>query len=354
VKIVHVADRNDQRPGLRDYMVQAKLNNGFVRNGHNVVFFSDRDVARAANPFGTRKLGTGAANRKLVELCRNFEPDLIALLKADVIRAETLSEIKAMLPTVRTFQYGVDPLFDDGILRCMWEKCPVVDHTFVTTAGPVLEKVAAPHAPARFFPNPVDPSIDTLTNHTRDDLPLDVFFAGTASPWNDPDDLRRTGPEAIRRDVPEARTAFHGTGGLPTVFGAAFKRALGSARMGLNFSQRPRDARPGVGGPLYCYSSDRIGQYMGNGLLTFTGAAFSLSDLYGKDTLVEVSSVEELTDRVRYFLAHDAERKRVAARGYVLVHEEFNERLVARYMVEAVTGAPFSHPYRWPTEAYGA
>ncbi|MFQ5508914.1 MAG: glycosyltransferase [Leptospirillia bacterium] len=352
MKIVHIADRNEQRPGLKDYTVQSKLNNGFIRNGHNVWFFSDRDMARAANPFGNRKLGTGAANRKLIELCENFKPDLIALCKAEVIRADTLARIRRMLPDLRVLQYSVDPMFIDDITALMNAKAPVVDHSFVTTAGPVLAKVATEIAPARFFPNPVDPSIDTFKNHERDDLPVDLFFAGSQSPWTDPDDLRNTAPGAIREKMPEVKTGFYGMDGAPKVWGAAFKDALGQAKMGLNFSQRPPGSEAGAGGPLYLYSSDRVGMYMGNGLLTFSGSLFGLSELYGGDAIVEVDSLEALLDRLRYFMAHDTERKKVAAAGYLLAHAEFNERLVARYMVEATFGQGFTHPYRWPTEAY--
>ena len=46
---------------------------------------------RCSNIFHSRKLGVGAANRKLLKVCQNYRPDIIALSSADVIRAETLA-----------------------------------------------------------------------------------------------------------------------------------------------------------------------------------------------------------------------------------------------------------------------
>lgn len=353
VRILQVANRHDRQPGLKDYALQMKVCNGFVRNGHDVVFFSDRDVARCSNPLRTRKLGVGAANRRLVEAALDFEPDLVAFCQADVIHPETFAEIRARLPHVRILHYFIEPLFIEDVREKVLRYAPVVDRTFLTTAGDVLARLAAGRSPMQFMPNPVDPSTDDQRCHERSDQAHDVFFAGARPPWIDPEDLRNTAPDLIRERLPKLRCAFHGPGLGEAVWGAAFKRAVGNARIGLNFSQRPPGSRPGNGGELYMYSSDRIGLYLGNGLLVFATAPFSLGELYGPDALVEVDGPDDLIEKLAFYADHDAERRRVARIGYERAHAEFNERLVAQYLVEATLGEKYSHAYAWPTKAYG-
>lgn len=352
MRILHASHTHLKSLGARNYFLPVRINNGFIRNNHEVFWFSDRDVARYSSWLHSRKTGVGACNRKFLEVCRNFEPDIIALCSADIIHADTLAEARKILPNVAIFQYYIDPLFDASNFRNASSKAEVVDWSFVTTAGPILSRIAGARSRVAFIPNPVDPSIDTHRCHERTDQPNDVFFAGNISKWLHPDDLRGRAYELIREHLPQARCSFHGHAGHPPLFGAAFMQALGQAKIGLNFSQRNMEAKPGPGGELYLYSSDRVGLYQGNGLLLFATRSFSLADLYG-DTIVEVEGADEFIDRLRYYLENDAERQRVARAGYELGHREFNERLVSQYMIEATLGLPYSHPYHWPTESFG-
>jgi hypothetical protein len=352
MKILHASHTHMKSLGARNYLLPVRINNGFIRNNHEVYWFSDRDVARYSSIFGSRKTGVRACNRKFLEVCRNFEPDVIALCSADIIKLETLAEARRILPNVAIFQYYIDPLYDASNFRNVCRKQDVVDRTFVTTAGPILEKLAGKNSRAAFIPNPVDPSVDVHRCHERTDQPHDVFFAGSVYKWLDPDDLRGRAYELLGKRVPEARRAFYGFGPNKPVYGAAFVNAMGLSKIGLNFSQRNASARPGPGGELYMYSSDRIGLYQGNGLLVFATRAFSLSKLYGQDAIVEVEGADEFIEKLRFYLENETERQKVARAGYELGHREFNERLVSQYMIEATLGQSFSHTYRWPTESY--
>jgi hypothetical protein len=353
MKVLHASHTHLKSLGARNYFLPVRINNGFIRNNHEVYWFSDRDVARYSSIFHSRTSGVGACNRKFLEACRNFEPDIIALSSQDILAAETLAQARKLLPNVAIFQYYIDPLFHELNVRNAASKAGVVDWSFVTTGGPVLRQVAGSRSRVAFIPNPVDGSIDIHRCHERTDQPHDVFFAGHIATSQAPDDLRGRAYQLIRERIPTARCAFYGHGGHPSLFGAAFMRALGQARIGLNFSQRTEAAKAGPGGELYLYSSDRIGLYQGNGLLVFATRSFSLSDLYGPDAIVEVEGADDFIDKLRYYLKNDGERQNVARAGYELGHREFNERLVSQYMIEATLGLSFSHGYRWPTENFG-
>lgn len=353
MRILHVSHQQLKYLGARNYFFPVRINNGFIRNNHEVYWFSDRDVARCSNIFGTRKMGVKASNRKLLEVCRNFQPDVIALSSADIIQPETLAEARRLLPNVAIFQYYIDPLFYESNLRNARSKAEVVDWTFVTTAGPILSQVAGSRSRVAFIPNPVDSSLDTHRCHERTDQPHDVFFAGHLDKRLDPTDLRGRAHELISERLPQVRAAIYGHGHNKSLFGADFMRALGEAKIGLNFSQRVPGVVSGPGGELYLYSSDRIGLYQGNGLLVFSTREFSLAELYGEDAIVEVEGADDFIDKLRFYTENDSERQRIARNGYELGHREFNERLVSQYMVEVTTARAFSHPYRWPTSSFG-
>jgi hypothetical protein len=251
MKILHVSHQQLKYLGARNYFLPVRINNGFIRNNHEIYWFSDRDVARCSNIFLTRNMGVGASNRKLLEVCRNFAPDVIALCSADVILPETLVEARRILPNVAIFQYYIDPLFLESNFRNVRSKADVVDWTFATTAGPVLSRIAGSRSKVAFIPNPVDPSIDTQRCHERTDQPYDVFFAGhNLSKWLNPDDLRGQARHLIHERIPEAKCAFYGERPSEYLFGAAFMHALGQAKIGLNFSQRNLEAVSGPGGEL--------------------------------------------------------------------------------------------------------
>jgi len=345
LRILHIANRAEKRWGKRYYSFPYKMNNGLIRNGHCVYWFSDRDMARALAVIPSRKLGVGACNKKLLEVCKNFRPEVIVFGHAEVIRNDTFREIKEKYGTI-ILQYDIDLLHGDNIKKLSGGN-GIVDFNFVTTGGGVLGQLAGQGTRYSYIPNPVDPSIDCLENHLRSDLPFDVFFAGQTSHMVDTDDLR-TQIAALPSDLPEVRCGMYNG-----VWGHAYLDLLAQAKMGLSISVGLKGAATGDGSHHYLYSSDRISQYLGNGLLTFVEKRFCLSDVYGPDCLVEVEGYAELKEQVEFFARHDDLRRQRAEASWRLAHAEFNERLVARYLLEVGTGAPLSHPYNWPTTVWG-
>lgn len=346
LRILHIANRAEKHWGNKYYSFPYKINNGLVRNGHCVYWFSDRDVSRSLAIIPSRKLGVGACNRKLLEVCNNFRPDVIVLGHAEVIRNQTLAEIKSLYQPI-VIEYDIDLLHADN-LKKVAARNEVIDFYFVGTGGKVLGALADRGARYAFIPNPVDRSIEYIENHRRADLPVEVFFAGQLSHMVDSSDLR-TQIAALPQDLPAVKFGFYNG-----VWGNAYLKLVEQAAMGLSISVGLKDARAGDGSYHYLYSSDRISQYLGNGLLTFVEKRFCLSDLYGPDCVVEVEDYEDLKDKITFFSQRNDLRMQQAAASHRLVHEEFNERLVTQYMLETATGATHSHPYRWPTEVWGA
>jgi hypothetical protein len=353
MRVLFVGNAGERHFGERFYSVEQKLANGFVRNGHLIHFFSDRDVARSGTIFGSSRAGRGVANRRFLQVARNFRPEFIVFAHASLIASETFAEAKRLPGGPRLAQVCVDPLFRRSNVEFLKSRARVVDATFVTTAGAVLAQFASSTNVSSYAPNPVDASIETARGFERANQAFDVFFAANAA-GDRPEDARRAAPLLIARSG-AASIDYRGFDGRPPVFGVEYFRRLADARMALNINS-DRAERASVRAPaeeLYLYNSDRISQIMGSGLLTLSFRVNQLMELFEEDKeMVFADTPEEMLETALRYKRDDAARRRVAEAGWRKSHEELNERLVARYIEEVAFRRPLSHPYIWPTKLW--
>lgn len=88
LRILHVTNFNERHNGRLFFNTGRRINNGFIRLGHSVLEFSDRDVQKynkSLNDFD----GSKALNSKLIEVCNNFRPNIIVLGHADLVNVNT-------------------------------------------------------------------------------------------------------------------------------------------------------------------------------------------------------------------------------------------------------------------------
>lgn len=350
LRILHVANYGYKAKAVTLHSVAWKLTNGWTRAGHHVITFSDRDIARWAGLFGHRKWGVIPANRTLIEVAQNMEPDVLAFGHADTISAETISTIRQKLPNVRVLQWNIDPLFEgqeassDDNRRRIFSKVDVVDATFVTTPGEPLAPIAARCKITGFIPNPSDPAIERLHAEENPSPKDDLFFAaGTGDGTRFHCGVHRhvdTFCREMTEALPGVKFKFAGVLGQPHLFGPAYDRVLAELRMGLNMSRR---------NDVYLYSSERIAHYAANGLVTFIDRANGYQDFFGEDELAFYSTEAELFEKIARLGKDDAERRRIGAKGRARYHEIFDSEIVGRYMLDAVMGDHDASRYAWPT-----
>lgn len=340
MKIVHVSHFSIQNSGSNYYAIQYKLNNGFTRLGHFVFNFSDRDIADS-NPLRIRDFGIIRANRKLLAVCHEVRPDLLVLAHCDIIRPGTVSALRAAHPGMRIAHWNCDGLFVPRNLARLRALAPLVDASFVTTAGEDLLPIVADGGRACFMPNPVDRTFEALQVFARDDVPNDlVFLTG----FNRYDSEKLAICDAIRARLPGLAFDVRGLYGRPGVFGAELFDVLGRAKMGLNISKR---------NDVCLYSSDRMSQLLGCGLLTLIDRRTRFDEIFAPDELVTFEGLEDLLERIAYFRSHDAERRAVAEKGWRRAHAIFGETLVAQWILDVSFGNSHAHAYAWPTEIFG-
>jgi hypothetical protein len=350
MRILVVGNAGEREPGRRYYSVERKLANGFVRNGHNVLFFSDRDVARAGTIFRSSRAGRSVANAKFLEAVANYAPQAIVFAHACLIATDTLAQAKAMRSRPRLAQVCVDPLFRKVNVEFLTDRARVTDATFVTTGGAALKRFSSASNVSAFIPNPVDPSVEDTRNFERDDLAFDVFFAANAG-GDRADDARRATPRLMAA-TPGLACSFHGFDGAPGLFGAAYFGRLAQARMGLNLNSDRAETATARAPPeeLYLYSSDRIAQLLGCGLLTLSFRVNAMMELFDEGReMIFADDPEGMREAALRFKRDEAQRRRIAEAGWRKAYEAFSEWLVAAFIEEVLFRRPLSRAYAWPT-----
>lgn len=340
MRILYVGNFNEKSNGSKFYDSNRKLANGFVRNGHQVYQFSDRDIARGATWFASRKFGIIPANIRLLETAKNFQPDLLVIGHSEQIFTRTLEKIRKALPNIKIALRNVDGLWHQGNVARIMTRVDVVDAIFITTAGDQLKQFARKNNVVSFYPNIVDKSIDSLCSFNNPSPKYQLFYGmGHAHPGTE----RFQVANRILDTFPKEMVDIRGINGTPTLFGFKYQQRLYESRMGLNLSQEEGDL---------LYSSDRMSHYTGNGMLTLIHRRAGFERFYKEDELAFYDDFDDLMKKIVYFNDHDDEAREIAENGWRRSHEIFNEQLVAKYIVEVTFREKLSEDYQWPTELY--
>lgn len=335
MRILHVAHQQLRKYGHTRVNWAQKLFHGLIKNDHTVQTFSDRDVAAFEAPFGIRDLGKKRSNARLLETAAAFKPELVIVGHCDIIRNETLEEIRKLVPGVVIAGCNNDPLFVPENYKKIDDRCDVVDAMFVSTGEPELKPFTGKRAKLFHMPNPVDPAIETFNVSVLDQFKHDLIFCSKSEAYTE------------RGKIVQAIKDFHGDSlrfytpgsfGIAGVWGRDYDLALADSKMGLNLNRQEN---------YYWYSSARMAQMAGNGLLTFTHSSAKFNELFPDESLVYFDDVDQLNQQLRDFQRDDAKRKHWAANGYQFFHREINNTLYAQYIVEATLQLPFSHDYVW-------
>jgi hypothetical protein len=134
---------------------------------------------------------------------------------------------------------------------------------------------------------------------------------------------------ALEPHIPPMRVLMPGLGETPFATGARYAAALTSAAMGLNVSRR---------NDVYLYTSNRMPQMAGSGILTFVDRATGYGDVFGEDEFPFFDTEEELCAKLTEFHHDDAARRRVAEAGWRAYRREFSCTRAAAYLLAVIRG----------------
>ena len=110
---MHITNLNNRFNGRLHYNTGRRLNNGFIRNGHNVLTLSDRDIIHNNKSFNDLS-GIRSLQIKIIDAYNNFKPDLLVMGHADRVSLNTLYRLKEINKNIRMSQWFLDPLSKYG------------------------------------------------------------------------------------------------------------------------------------------------------------------------------------------------------------------------------------------------
>jgi len=342
MRILYVGNSQGFSYPEKFYFTPEKLIHGFIRLGHHVYGFNDRDFARYSNVLRSQNFGRKAMNAQLVHVCKQYEPHMIVLGHCKNVTNETLAEIRTVLPGVRMLYQNVDPLNSPANVAEIHQRVGQVEAIFVTTAGDGLAQFSHPKTKVSFMPNPVDPAVETMCAFENADADIDFLFLGSA--LRDQHDHRAITMQYLRESQGDLKFYIAGIdNAADKVFGAQFYQLLNRCKTGLCMNKTE---------DYYLYASGRMSQYMASGLLAFIPKGPQFEDILGDDAFVTTEGDEDLLDKIRFYAGNDAERKRIAQNGYIKIRDYFDVEKVCQYMIETVFDQPLSQDYKWPTKIW--
>ncbi|WP_232325106.1 glycosyltransferase family protein [Microbulbifer agarilyticus] len=268
-----------------------------------------------------------------------FQPELIIFGHCDLIDNDTFLEIRRRHPYTILAGCNNDPLFVPRNAANIAERCLVADAMFVSTGPKELARFTGNRAKLWHMPNPVDPCIETADASAlasdNQELHTDLLFCSKSDNHTSRGHL----VTELQGKLP-SNFRFHTPGmfGQPTLWGRDYDRKLATSKMGLNLNRQEG---------YQWYSSARIAQMAGNGLLIFTHSAAAFDEYIPKETLVYFDDEESLIRLTQEYHHDDAKRCYWAHKCREFFHREINNTLYAQYIVEASTGTKFSHNYVW-------
>ena len=343
LKIIHITNFNQRFNGRLHYNTGKRLQNGFIRLGHNVLALSDRDIInknKSINDISGKK----SLQQSIIETYENFKSDCIILGHADSIENDTLEQLKNSNKHLKICQWFLDPVgekgpdFDKNNDRVN-KKLKYVDATFLTSDPSILKyKIEN----SFYIPNPSDQSFEVLKNY-ENNCENDVFFAMSHGVHRGElkkgkFDDRELFINKLKKLNKEISFDIYGMNNIQPVWGDNFIKAVSKSSMGINLSR---------GEPVKYYSSDRIAQLLGNGLLTFINKKTCFNDFLSNKEIIFYKDIDDLSYKINKYKRDTKEARIIAKNGRNAYLKNFNSTIVADFILSKTFDYKSKNKFVW-------
>ena len=345
LRILHVTNFNERLDGRLFFNTGRRINNGFIRLGHSVLGFSDRDIQKYYKSIGDIK-GKKTLNDKLKKTCYNYKPDLIVTGHADLISKDQIQELKEDNPNTKFAQWFLDPLNKNGPdyernKERILDKIDVMDGSFLTTSPSALNFL--PKNNTNFYiPNPSDHSFETLNNFKKS-CSVDVFFALSHGVHrgrlkSGKEDDRITFLEKLQSITNNVKFDLYGINNIQPIWADHYFKTISNAKMGLNLSR---------GDAIKYYSSDRITQIVGNGLVCLIDEKTQYKNFFNDKEMVFYKNINDLSEKILKISRDEKLRRLIAKNGKKKYMKYFNSTIVADFIINKTLDINKKKKYFW-------
>ena len=342
-KILHITNFNERFNGRLHYNTGKRIQNGLVRLGHNVLALSDRDIINKNKTINDLS-GKKSLQSSIIETYNNFKADCIILGHADSVENNTLQELKNSNKNLKICQWFLDPIGEKGpdFVKNndrINQKSKILDATFLTTDPSILKNKIEN---SFFIPNPSDHSFEILKNYEKDCL-NDVFFAMSHGVHRGilkkgkTDDREIFINKLISKNK-KIKFDVYGMNNVQPIWGDKFLNTVSNSSMGLNLSR---------GQPVKYYSSDRIAQIFGNGLLAFLDAKNCFDDFLPKNSFINYKDFNDLSYKLNKYKKDSKVRVKIAKNGRDFYLKNMNSTIVADFMLSRMLDFKSKNNFVW-------
>ena len=224
------------------------------------------------------------------------------------------------------------------------DKMSVVDTSFCTTSPEILK--FPKNSSVYYIPNPADDSFETLSSYKNRNPKFDVFFAmshgvhrGTLKKGKF--DKRESFIKKLMKKTPNIKYDLYGFNDIQPVWADDLKLKLYNSKMGINLSQ---------GKSIKYYSSDRITQLIGNGLLTLVDKKTQLNRFFKNNEVIFYNSINDLSKKIIKYSENKNLRIKIAKKGKLKYLKYFNSKNVADFIINKTMNISNNKKYYWYNE----
>ena len=193
------------------------------------------------------------------------------------------------------------------------------------------------------MPNPVDETFENLKIYSNKFYKYDLFFAlshgvhrGTLKRGKN--DNREFFLRNLISKNSEIRFNILGINNNQPIWAENYRRELSKSKMALNLSQ---------GEPLKFYSSDRLAQLVGNGILTFVDIKTKLNKLFSNKEVVFYKDIKDLSKKINFYKNSHNIRNKIAKNGMKKYHKYMNSKIIASYIINKTLNINKNIKYYW-------
>ena len=264
--------------------------------------------------------------------CYYYNPDLFVLGLADSVSKNVIGDLKYDYPNLKVAQWFLDPLNKKGPdyfqnKKRILDKSENIDANFLTTSPKVLDFLDKKNRNF-FIPNPSDPSFETLDNY-KHSCNTDVFFALSHGVHRGKLKIGKFDDRAIflkklLEITKDVKFEIYGLNKVQPIWADHFYKTISNVKMGLNLSR---------GEPIKYYSSDRITQIIGNGLVTLIDEKTSYRDFFTESEMVFYKNLNDLSEKIIKISRDDKLRRKIAKNGKKKYMKYFNSTEVANFII---------------------
>ena len=133
----------------------------------------------------------------------------------------------------------------------------------------------------------------------------------------------------LQKLTPNIKYDLYGMRENQPIWADNFINKISQSKMGLNLSQ---------GKPIKYYSSDRLAQLMGNGLLVFVDKKTKLNEFFFNKEIVIYKNISDLGKKIIRYSINDKLRRSIAKRGRNKYFKYFNSTVIAEYILNKSFG----------------